>query len=81
MSSLTIKIPIIGPKGVGKSVFANAITDLGNEVVLDYKPTIGVRIMTKELELTKELREKKNITSTKVKAIDFEFWDMSGNRT
>lgn len=41
--SLTIKIAVVGPSGVGKSVIANLVSEYSDQIPTAYKPTVGVR--------------------------------------
>ena len=44
-----LKIVVVGPQNVGKTIISNSLSEFSHIVSPDYHPTIGVRI----LELTK----------------------------
>ena len=76
-----LKIVIVGPQKVGKSVIANFISEFSHSVSPDYHPTVGVRIL--ELEKPYSSEQVANIPVLKKNKIDkvkIELWDMSGDR-
>ena len=76
-----LKIVIVGPQKVGKTVIANSLSEFSHTVSPDYHPTVGVRILELEKPYTEEqvanipVLKKNKITKVKI-----ELWDMSGDR-
>mmetsp|Transcript_29421 Transcript_29421/g.51651 ORF Transcript_29421/g.51651 Transcript_29421/m.51651 type:complete len:194 (+) Transcript_29421:93-674(+) len=62
----TLKIAIVGPKGVGKSTFANALA--GDFTEYDAMPTVGCRIREYRQQLVSE-----------DSSAEVELWDISGD--
>ena len=76
-----LKIIIVGPQKVGKTVIANSLSEFSHTVSPDYHPTVGVRI----LELSKPYTDEQvaNIPAlkkNKINKVRIELWDMSGDR-
>jgi GTPase SAR1 family protein len=76
-----LKIIIVGPQKVGKTVIANTISEFSKTVSPDYHPTVGVRI----LEISKPYTDEQvaNIPvlkKNKINKVRIELWDMSGDR-
>jgi Rab-like protein 5 len=76
-----IKIAIVGPQRVGKTVLANSIAEYSTVVPNEYRPTVGVRILECEKEYTddqiKSIQILKNSNTNKVK---IQLWDCSGDK-
>ena len=49
-----LKIVIVGPQKVGKTVIANSLSEFSQTVSPDYHPTVGVRILELEKPYTDE---------------------------
>ena len=76
-----LKIVIVGPQKVGKTVIANSLSEFSHTVSPDYHPTVGVRILELEKPYTQE--QVANIPVLKKNKLDkvrTELWDMSGDR-
>ena len=76
-----LKIVIVGPQKVGKTVIANSLSEFSHTVSPDYHPTVGVRILELEKPYTPE--QVANIPVLKKNKLDkvrTELWDMSGDR-
>jgi len=76
-----LKIVIVGPQKVGKTVIANSLSEFSHTVSPDYHPTVGVRILELEKPYTQE--QVANIPVLKKNKLDkvrIELWDMSGDR-
>ena len=76
-----LKIVIVGPQKVGKTVIANSLSEFSHTVSPDYHPTVGVRILELEKPYTEE--QVANITvlkKNKITKVKIELWDMSGDR-
>jgi len=76
-----LKIVIVGPSKVGKTVIANSLSEFSHTVSPDYHPTVGVRILELEKPYTEEQVAiipvlKKN----KLNKVKIELWDMSGDK-
>lgn len=67
---MQVKILLIGPTESGKTVLANFLSDITENVGGEYKPTAGVRI----LEFESHLENSGDNRSSKV-----ELWDCSGD--
>lgn len=68
-----VKILVLGPSGVGKTVLSNLIADHSDTPPSVYHPTVGVRI----LEMRKEPpRANRRAGETNV---EIELWDCSGD--
>ena len=76
-----LKIVIVGPQKVGKTVISNSLSEFSTTVSPDYHPTVGCRILELEKPYTDEQASVipilKNNKLTKVK---IELWDISGDR-
>ena len=76
-----LKIAIVGPTKVGKTVVANSLSEFSNVVSQEYHPTVGVRIL--EMEKTFSEDQAKNIPilkNNKVNKVKIELWDCSGDK-
>ncbi len=74
--SLTLKIAVIGPKGVGKSTICNGLCDFSTQVTSEYRPTKGVRILEKDQDLNDEaLKVHKDIKKSNI-----QLWDLGGDK-
>ncbi|KAJ0011954.1 hypothetical protein NQD34_012929 [Periophthalmus magnuspinnatus] len=67
---MKVKIVLIGPTESGKTVLANFLSDISENVGGEYNPTVGVRI----LEFESPLEEASDNRSCEV-----ELWDCSGD--
>mmetsp|Transcript_545 Transcript_545/g.75 ORF Transcript_545/g.75 Transcript_545/m.75 type:complete len:112 (-) Transcript_545:273-608(-) len=68
-----IKIIVLGPTGVGKTVISNLISDHSDTPPSVYHPTVGVRI----LELQKE--PPRSNRRAGASSVEIEIWDCSGD--
>ena len=76
-----LKIAIVGPPKVGKTVVANSLSEFSNVVSQEYHPTVGVRIL--EMEKTFSEDQVKNIPvlkNNKINKVKIELWDCSGDK-
>mmetsp|Transcript_43059 Transcript_43059/g.49480 ORF Transcript_43059/g.49480 Transcript_43059/m.49480 type:complete len:192 (-) Transcript_43059:1090-1665(-) len=73
MSSLRIKVLLIGPCRGGKSTLANILSEQADNSSGAYRPTAGVRILEFEKEIPK--MQKRHSEGT----ITVELWDLSGD--
>ncbi len=77
----TVKIVVCGPQRVGKTVISNTISEFSNVIPVEYKATVGVRILECEKEFTED--QIKNIPSYKGKntnKVKIQLWDISGDK-
>ena len=49
-----LKIIIVGPQKVGKTVIANSLSEFSHTISPDYHPTVGVRVLETEKTYTDE---------------------------
>ena len=76
-----LKIAIVGPQKVGKTVIANSLSEFSNTVSPDYHPTVGVRILEIEKPYTDEqVANIPVLKKNKLNKVKIELWDMSGDR-
>ncbi len=76
-----LKIVIVGPQKVGKTVIANSISEFSHTVSPDYHPTVGVRILELEKPYTDEqVANIPVLKKNKINKVKIELWDMSGDR-
>lgn len=66
------KVVVVGPCKSGKTSICNFLSDQGDVLSTNYRPTVGVRILEFENNLN---------TSRGQKKIDIELWDCSGNES
>ena len=59
LNKTPLKIAIVGPQKVGKTVIANSLSEFSHVVSPDYHPTMGCRIL--EMEKTFSDEQVKNI--------------------
>lgn len=79
--SVSLKIIVCGPKGVGKSTLCNGFCDLGNPIPADYRPTKGVRILETDQELTDEVvKSNQYLKEINAKLCKIQLWDMGGDK-
>jgi GTPase SAR1 family protein len=79
--SMTLKIVVIGPTKVGKTVLTNTISEFSNIVPQDYRPTVGVRILECEKEFTEDqIKNNKYLKSNNLSKTKIQLWDMSGDK-
>ncbi len=80
-NNLTLKIAVIGPQRVGKTVVSNSLSEYLNVVPPEYKPTAGCRVLEVEKSFTED--QIKNIKYLKANAISkckIQLWDVSGDK-
>ena len=76
-----LKIIIVGPQKVGKSVISNFLSEFSHSVTPDYHPTVGVRILELEKPYTNEqVANIPLLKKNKINNVKIELWDMSGDR-
>ena len=76
-----LKIVIVGPQKVGKTVIANSLSEFSHTVSPDYHPTVGVRILELEKPYTDEqVANIPVLKKNKINKVKIELWDMSGDR-
>ena len=76
-----LKIVIVGPQKVGKTVIANSLSEFSNTVSPDYHPTVGVRILELEKPYTDEqVANIPVLKKNKLNKVKIELWDISGDR-
>ena len=76
-----LKIVIVGPQKVGKTVIANSLSEFSQTVSPDYHPTVGVRILELEKPYTDEqIANIPVLKKNKLNKVKIELWDMSGDR-
>jgi GTPase SAR1 family protein len=76
-----LKIVVIGPTKVGKTVITNTLSEFSNIVPQDYRPTVGIRILECEKEFTEEqIKNNKYLKSNNLTKAKIQLWDMSGDR-
>ena len=76
-----LKIVIVGPQKVGKTVIANSLSEFSHTISPDYHPTVGVRILETEKDYTNEQVGSISILKkNKINKVKIELWDMSGDR-
>ena len=76
-----LKIVIVGPQKVGKTVIANSLSEFSQTVSPDYHPTVGVRILELEKPYTDEqIANIPVLKNNKLNKVKIELWDMSGDR-
>ena len=76
-----LKIIIVGPQRVGKTVIANSLSEFSHTVSPDYHPTVGVRILELEKPYTDEqIGSIPVLKNNKLNKVKIELWDMSGDR-
>lgn len=81
LNKTPLKIAIVGPQKVGKTVIANSLSEFSHVVSPDYHPTMGCRIL--EMEKTFSDEQVKNIPilkNNKINKIKIELWDVSGDK-
>ena len=76
-----LKIVIVGPQKVGKTVIANSLSEFSHTVSPDYHPTVAVRILELEKPYTDEqVSSIPILKKNKLNKVKIELWDMSGDR-
>jgi GTPase SAR1 family protein len=77
--SSTLKIAVIGPSRVGKTVVSNTLSEYSKIPSTDYKATVGCRILECDKEFTED--QKRNINFFKTNnRIKLQIWDVSGDK-
>lgn len=76
-----LKIVIVGPQKVGKTVIANSLSEFSQTLSQDYHPTVGVRVLETEKTYTQEqVSSIPILKKNKLSRVKIELWDMSGDR-
>jgi GTPase SAR1 family protein len=76
-----LKIVVIGPTKVGKTVLTNTISEFSNIVPQDYRPTTGVRILECGKEFTEDqVKNNKFLKANNLSKSKVQLWDMSGDK-
>ncbi|KAG5446037.1 Intraflagellar transport protein 22 [Clonorchis sinensis] len=65
-----IKVVVVGPSDCGKSYLCNFLSEAIEQVTGDYRPTVGVRIIEYEVNVS---------VKTKPVKVEVELWDLSGD--
>jgi Rab-like protein 5 len=79
--SVPLKILIIGPTKVGKSVLTNTISDFTNVVPTEYRPTVGCRILECEREFSEDqIKNTKYLKDNNISKAKIQLWDVSGDK-
>lgn len=79
--SISLKILIIGPTKVGKSVLTNTISDFTNVVPTEYRPTVGCRILECEREFSEDqIKNTKYLKDNNISKAKIQLWDVSGDK-
>ena len=80
-SNLTLKIAVIGPQRVGKTVISNTLSEYLNVVTPEYKPTVGCRILEVEKTFTEDqIKNVKYLKTNNISKCKIQLWDVSGDR-
>jgi GTPase SAR1 family protein len=77
----SLKIAIVGPLKVGKTVISNTLSEFSKIPAADYIPTVGCRILECDKEFTED--QKRNINYLKannMNRIKLQIWDVSGDK-
>jgi GTPase SAR1 family protein len=75
-----LKIAIVGPPRVGKTVISNTLSDFSKIPGSDYRPTVGCRILEFDKEFTDDqIRNINYLKSNNLKKIKLQVWDVSGD--
>ena len=75
-----LKIVIVGPQKVGKTVIANSLSEFSHTVSPDYHPTVGVRILELEKPYTDEqVANIPVLKKNKINKVKIELWDTCFN--
>lgn len=81
MSSNPLKIVIIGPQRVGKTIIANTLSEFSMQVPTEYKPTVGARILECDKEFNEDqIKNIKYLKNNNMNKIRIQLWDGSGDR-
>jgi small GTP-binding protein len=81
MNSNCIKIVVIGPPKVGKTVLVNTISEYSSTPSSDYRPTTGCRILECEKEFTEDqVKNVKYLKNNIINKIKIQLWDTSGDK-
>ena len=76
-----LKIVIVGPQKVGKTVISNSLSEFSTTVSPDYHPTVGCRILELEKPYTDEqVANIPILKNNKLNKVKVELWDTSGDR-
>lgn len=80
--SITLKIVVIGSKGVGKTTICNGICDFNNPIPSEYRPTKSVRILETDQEISSDqLKNYPYLKEKDIKKVKINIWDMSGDKS
>ena len=78
LNKTPLKIAIVGPQKVGKTVIANSLSEFSHVVSPDYHPTMGCRILEMEKAFSDE--QVKNIPILKNNKIMLSYCKQKGVR-
>jgi GTPase SAR1 family protein len=80
-NNLTLKIAVIGPQRVGKTVLSNSLAEYLNVPSPDYRPTAGCRILEVEKIFTDEqIKNIKYLKTNNINKCKIQLWDVSGDK-
>jgi GTPase SAR1 family protein len=80
-TNLTLKIAVIGPQKVGKTVISNSLAEYLNVIPPDYRPTVGCRILECEKQFTDEqVKNIKYLKTNNINKCKIQLWDVSGDK-
>ena len=80
-NNLTLKIAVIGPARVGKTVLSNSLAEFLNVPSPDYKPTVGCRILEVEKSFSEDQIKNLNfLKNNNINKCKIQIWDVSGDR-
>lgn len=79
--SLTFKILVCGPKGVGKSTICNGLCDYNTPLPSEYRTTKGVRILETEQTFSEDqIKANENLKAMTSKKCNIQLWDLGGDK-
>ena len=81
LAKTPLKIAIVGPLKIGKTVIANSLSEFSHVVSPDYHPTVSCRILEMEKNFSED--QVKNIPilkNNKLNKVKIELWDVSGDK-
>ncbi len=80
-NSVTLKLAVIGPQRVGKTVISNSLAEYLNVVPPDYRPTAGCRILEFDKQFTDDqVKNLKYLKSNNLNTIKVQLWDVAGDK-
>lgn len=75
-----LKIAVVGPPKVGKTVISNTLSEFSKNPVPDYHPTVGCRILECDKEFTDDQKRNVNyLKSNNLNKVKLQIWDISGD--